>query len=525
MATPTEMKTKIAKLPIDLDRMDGIVNGPASGPDSLIEVDSGQVKTLARLAQEAAVDAGTRAAIDGSNAAPYADDWKLSLGLSTKMERDGSDADADFLDNIKNQTIVVNGAGGLGASLSARFRYDTSLASFGYPVDDASDVTPALNAAMASGRDVYIPYVPGGLKMVTAPTVPTSRFCLRGDAGRSRLNKMFDGGAAFEFKGSNQSVTDIEVDFLGLSAANAGYLFDLRTDLAGMEFVECENVVSYGAAGLVRDRASASNVSVLNRMEKIYGRLHRGVGGVIQRQFAFLEWDNVVIDYAQSPTLDRAGMIVWDISGNEGGYIEKLEVSNVPRVEDVGMVGVRVRNTNALIFRQGLLDGIAGDAYLLDGGCANLKFYETRTSICSGASVKLRNGAGAGNVNIHLYGHNGVGRNNVAGGYSPAGQHGLDVQSTQELDASDCRFQQFTGSGVKSAGSTELNVSGIKCRANSRYGLEFGNSNTGLFDGGITVANGLGDYLLPGAGGGNAFLHGRNLMGNSGGLYSFDGLA
>lgn len=88
MATPTEMKTKIAKLPVNLDRMDGIVNGPATGPTSLVTVDSGQVKTLARVVMEGAADAGTRAAIDGDNVSPYAADWRNALGLGDAATRD-----------------------------------------------------------------------------------------------------------------------------------------------------------------------------------------------------------------------------------------------------------------------------------------------------------------------------------------------------------------------------------------------------------------------------------------------------
>lgn len=87
MATIPEMKTKIAKLPINLDRMDGIVNGPATGPTSEVQVDSGKVKTLARLAAEAAVDAGTRAAIDGNNVSPYADDWRSALNVPSSADR------------------------------------------------------------------------------------------------------------------------------------------------------------------------------------------------------------------------------------------------------------------------------------------------------------------------------------------------------------------------------------------------------------------------------------------------------
>lgn len=441
------------------------------------------------------------------------------------LPKSGVGAESTFLDSIQGITFIVSGSGGLGASLSSRFRYDTSLASFGYPVDDASDVTPALNAAMASGRDVYIPYVPGGLKMATAPTVPSTRFSLHGDESRTKLVKQFAGGAAFEFRGSDQSVKGLEVDFTGLSIANAGWLFDLRTDLSSMELTVGENIIAKGCVGLIRDRPSASFVSVLSRLTRVFGRNHRGVGGAVSRHYAFLEWESVVVDYVLSPTLDRSNMIVWDITGNAGGYAEKLEVSNVPRSEDAGMVGIRIRNTDALIFRQGLLDGIAGDGYLLDGGCNNLKFYETRTSITSGSSMKMRNGAGSGNINIGLYGHNGTGRNNVAGGYSPAVQHGLDVQSTQELDLAACRFQQFTGSGLKAQSMTELNAGNIKCRANTRYGLEFGASVNGVISGGSTLSNGLGNYLLPGAGNSTAALHGRNILGNSGALYDFDGVS
>lgn len=68
MTTLPEFQAKMEKLPVNLDRMDGFVNGPASGPNSEVAVDGGRkVKTVARLAAEAAVDAGTYVRIDGSN--------------------------------------------------------------------------------------------------------------------------------------------------------------------------------------------------------------------------------------------------------------------------------------------------------------------------------------------------------------------------------------------------------------------------------------------------------------------------
>lgn len=62
MTTPAELEVKIEKLPTNLDRLDGIVNGPSSGPTSLVTVDSGSVKTLARLAEEGQVEVDDAAA-------------------------------------------------------------------------------------------------------------------------------------------------------------------------------------------------------------------------------------------------------------------------------------------------------------------------------------------------------------------------------------------------------------------------------------------------------------------------------
>jgi len=53
MTTPAELAAKIEKLPTNLDRLDGIVNGPASGPGSEIETDDGLVKSVPRVVAEA----------------------------------------------------------------------------------------------------------------------------------------------------------------------------------------------------------------------------------------------------------------------------------------------------------------------------------------------------------------------------------------------------------------------------------------------------------------------------------------
>lgn len=83
MTTIPEMRVKIGKLPVNLDRMDGFVNGPATGPASEVSVDDGvKVKTIARLALEAASDAGTRANVDGSNISPYSAEWQEAIGVT-----------------------------------------------------------------------------------------------------------------------------------------------------------------------------------------------------------------------------------------------------------------------------------------------------------------------------------------------------------------------------------------------------------------------------------------------------------
>jgi hypothetical protein len=83
MTTVPELKTKVAKLPVNLDRMDSFVNGPATGPGSEVEVDGGvKVKTIARLADEAAAEAGTYATIDGGNISPYAETWRTAIGAA-----------------------------------------------------------------------------------------------------------------------------------------------------------------------------------------------------------------------------------------------------------------------------------------------------------------------------------------------------------------------------------------------------------------------------------------------------------
>lgn len=87
MATIPEMQNKIHKLPTNLDRLDGIVNGPASGPDSVVNTDSGPVKTVSRLAQEAAADAGTRAAIDGNNVSAYGSAWRSAINVPSNADR------------------------------------------------------------------------------------------------------------------------------------------------------------------------------------------------------------------------------------------------------------------------------------------------------------------------------------------------------------------------------------------------------------------------------------------------------
>ena len=52
MTTPKELEQKIQKLPTNLDRFNGQVNGPASGPGSMIETDNGPVRSYARWLAE-----------------------------------------------------------------------------------------------------------------------------------------------------------------------------------------------------------------------------------------------------------------------------------------------------------------------------------------------------------------------------------------------------------------------------------------------------------------------------------------
>lgn len=112
MTTPTELAAKITKLPTNLDRYDGIINGPASGPNSIVGVDSGPVKTVARVLAEAAADAGERLLVDGSNATP---DLRTNLGLSVSVEDFGAQAGNSAFDStaaIHTAIATVSALGG-----------------------------------------------------------------------------------------------------------------------------------------------------------------------------------------------------------------------------------------------------------------------------------------------------------------------------------------------------------------------------------------------------------------------------
>lgn len=111
MTSVPEMKAKIAKLPVNLDRMDGIVNGPAAGPTSVVTVDSGQVKTLARVASEGASEAGTYARIAADNLdAGHVRQWRFRMGWSIPSPQDSGAAGTGVADDTDEVLTSVGEA-------------------------------------------------------------------------------------------------------------------------------------------------------------------------------------------------------------------------------------------------------------------------------------------------------------------------------------------------------------------------------------------------------------------------------
>jgi hypothetical protein len=239
MTTAAEFQSKVAKAEVNMDRLDGIVNG---GPTTVVGTDGGNVPSIAKL------EADLRAQVDA--------------GLAD---------------------LTVSTIPGLQAALDA---FAVNITRFGAP--DSGGVYPAtaLTLAIAATPDGGCVYIPGNVRVKSPGTITRSNIAIRGgkmpsvNAAGTALEK----GAVIEgslvISGDNLDLQSFGVDS-GASvctAVGSAGMDGLVVHDAALAVIR-KNIVCRDLIGLCKDTSVAYHAVLLEGLEGLDATNIRGKYG------------------------------------------------------------------------------------------------------------------------------------------------------------------------------------------------------------------------------------------------------
>lgn len=356
---------------------------------------------------------------------------------------------------------------------------------FGAVGGGAADDTPAFLAALASGRPVYAPAVPGGYRL-TATLPMTAGRMLFGDHRQTWF--VMDPGVRFaEIAAGNVVLRDFMVNQMQGAAADT---FLLRTDMGHINRVFIDNVETIGSGCFLRDMNS-SNIAVYVSVQRCVASVHRGPGVLLRDAFAYIKLSHVTIDYVGSASRNH---VAYSFSNTEGLQMEFCDVTGgIADASTAGAHGFFFDNCIAAWLHSCMADTVGGVGFFGYGRNRHLYLTDCVSSLCNNHAFAFQ-GTGGASEHIDLTSCRAFGRNGIAG--AMPGASGFDI-SALGTTLTNCRAAKNTGNGVtQTAAGAQTTLTGGQYRENGGRGIVALGSGAFMGSGALMVGNAGGSYLL-----------------------------
>lgn len=383
-----------------------------------------------------------------------------------------------------------------------------SVKQFGAKGDGTTDDKAAIQAAIATGKAVYIPATTNGYK-ISSRLSAIAGTKIRGDWKKTKIILGTAGEWCIEITGSEVVIEGLKFD---CTVGAGGGVFLLRSDLTSMERIYIRDIESTSATGFCQDLFHASNIIVLLQFQRCIARLHRGGGMDLRQTFAYLLVEDVTFDYVGSSAHNFQAV---QLRNNRGSMWNRVDVTG-------GVVDATTTSNDAFFFSNCvavwmtdcMADTVGGNGFYLYG--QNRAFYMVNcvASLCGKVGFALGSTGGT-SYDLVLSNCSCFGRRGQA--YAPV-YAGYQLDSTNKVQLTGCKSQDNAGAGFYLNAATRSTISGCRADTNTGRGVDSAGTGSCLIAASCFDANTGGNANMS-----SANMNVSNCQASSGALFSITG--
>lgn len=348
-----------------------------------------------------------------------------------------------------------------------------SVKQFGAKGDGTTDDKAAIQAAIATGKAVYIPATTNGYK-ISSHLSAIAGTKIRGDWKKTKIILGTAGEWCIEITGSEVVIEGLKFD---CTVGAGGGVFLLRSDLTSMERIYIRDIESTSATMFCQDLFHASNIIVLLQLQRCIARLHRGGGMDLRQTFAYLLVEDVTLDYVGSSAHNFQAV---QLRNNQGSMWNRVDVTG-------GVVDATTTSNDAFFFSNCvavwmtdcMADTCGGNGFYLFGQCHAFYFVNCVASLNGKVGFALGSTGGA-SYDLVLSNCSSFGRKGQS--YAPT-YAGYQLDGTNKVQLTGCKSQDNVGAGFYLNAATRTTMSGCRSDGNTGRGVDSAGTGSALVTG------------------------------------------
>ena len=351
-------------------------------------------------------------------------------------------------------------------------------------IANAATNAAALTAALATGRDVFIPYTSAGYHFgANTITVGTGQR-IRGESHVKLFSTVSGSNCFLRMTGYNtvSGVHGVHIDMTGAGASSTAIRFGTssgvvwRVELSDLRFSNCVEAIG--------DEVHATNYVVETQVRNVNCWLTLGRQVYIRRSRGFCLWRDILIDRTQDSPAGTWGAAKYDdMAGLELDRFDVVGPVTTTHTNDwaLDIVGNLSGGYQAVWLRRVFVD----TAPMHGIRCYNLQYLwanEVEGNFCSGHQVYFYNCSKAFVTDSFAGGAKG--RTGAA-----VGAAGITFDTCTNVSGTGLRAENCTGSGLVFTGCSDMQVNNLRSDGNTADGVYINNTTNFMATGVIARTN------------------------------------
>lgn len=365
---------------------------------------------------------------------------------------------------------------GITQTLTTRLENRVSILDFGAIGDGniahATINTTALNNALATGKEVFIPYTANGYHFGTNTITIGNVERIVGESGVTLYSTVTGSNTFLYFTNTSDiesSVRNITINMNGAGSTSTACRF--KTGSAGVGNVRLEDIIFYNCVESIGDDHSVShsiNSITINNI-KCFNGLGRQI--YLSSSAGFILFRKVAVDFSRNSSPVTFGAIL--INNAAGLELYQVDVlgNGGATVYNSAAFGIQITNSTSVYLDRVLVDTVCGDGIYIYN-TTYIKAKDVGAQLCFGYGLELSS-CGTGQFVDTA----------IQGSYGQTGTHssspGITLLGSSNIEFSNVRCVSNNGDGININNSTSNRFTNISVNSNQGYGI---NENTSSND-------------------------------------------